>query len=430
MAAPTSQTDSPRNAWRQATPGHSNWTRTARAGNPNKYFMVSVDTHGIEPMDFLAKRIEKQYLDRIPRVTVDEDGAEWMVTEGIQPMLVKPGRDAVKHLIAREAYEEPDYFQPYTSRMEAEDRLRYRAGVDLAQRVQDAETDGVDAEIIFPNKGLLCFSTPDPVFQQAMFRVWNRWAKETFASHWDRFMPMAVIAPGDLEGAMAEVRWAADQGFKGLTLPNKPIFGPSKPNELQYNDKHFDPLWSLIAEVDLPMTFHVSTGRDPRGVSGLGGAVINYVCHSMPTVMEPLVNLISSGVFERHPSLKAGSIEGGIGWVPWMLEAMDYSFQAHHMWVRPVMPELPSFYYRRNCFSAFMEDHITLPRAEELGIIDNLMWSNDYPHHEGSWPHSAESIERQMNCLSESSRAKILGLNAARVFKLKVPERERLSSKS
>src|SRR5262245_2282679 len=146
MAVLTLQTDSPRNAWRQMTPGHSNWTRTARAGDPNKYFMVSVDTHGIEPTDFLAKRIEKQYLDRIPRVTVDEDGAEWMVTEGIQPMLVKPGRDAVKHLIAREAYEEPDYFQPYTSRMEAEDRLRYRAGVDVTQRVRDAEADGVDAE--------------------------------------------------------------------------------------------------------------------------------------------------------------------------------------------------------------------------------------------------------------------------------------------
>lgn len=415
------QAESSRNAWRQVTPGHTGWARSARSGASSKYYMVSVDTHGIEPLDFLSSRIEKQYLSRIPRVEIDDDGAEWMITEGIQRMLVKPGRDTVKYLIEREADEEPDYFQPYTSRMDAEDRLRYRASGDVQQRVRDADADGVDAEIIFPNKGLLCFTTSDPVFQQAMFRVWNRWAQENFADHWHRFMPMAVIAPGDLAGAMAEVKWAAEQGFKGLTLPNKPIFGPPTPGELQYNDKHFDPLWSLIAEVDLPITFHVSTGRDPRGVTGLGGAVINYVCHSMPTVMEPLVNLIGSGVFERHPHLKAGSIEGGIGWVPWMLEAMDYSFQAHHMWVRPVMPELPSFYYRRNCFSAFMEDHVTLPRAEELGIVDNLMWSNDYPHHEGSWPHSAESIERQLGCVSETNRAKILGLNAARVFKLKVP---------
>jgi predicted TIM-barrel fold metal-dependent hydrolase len=387
--------------------------------------MVSVDTHGVEPLDFLEKRIEKQYLHRIPRVEIDEDGAQWLITEGIQPMLVKPGRNAQKHLLAREAFEEPDYFQPYTSRMEPEDQLRYRAGADLQQRVRDAEADGVDAEIIFPNKGLLCFATSDPAFQQAMFRAWNRWARENFADYWERFVPMAVIASGHLEGALAEVEWAAEQGFKGLTLPNKPIFGPIKTGELQYNDKSFEPLWSLIEEVDLPITFHVSTGRDPRAVTGLGGAVINYVCHSMPTVMDPLVNLISSGAFERHPKLKAGSIEGGIGWVPWMLEAMDYSFQAHHMWVRPVMPELPSFYYRRNCFSAFMEDHVTLPRAEELNLVDNLMWSNDYPHHEGSWPHSAESIERQMGCLSEASRAKILGLNAAWVFKLEVPREKR-----
>ena len=80
------------------------------------------------------------------------------------------------------------------------------------------------------------------------------------------------------------------------------------------------------------------------------------------------------------------------------------------------------FYYRRNCFSAFMEDHVTLPRAEELRIVDNLMWSNDYPHHEGSWPHSAESIERQLGCVSEINRAKILGLNAAQYLSSTFPQ--------
>ena len=138
--------------------------------------------------------------------------------------------------------------------------------------------------------------------------------------------------------------------------------------------------------------------------------------------MDPLVHLISSGVFERHPTLKAGSIEGGIGWVPWMVETLDYAHQVHHMWVRPVLPEPPSFYYRRNCFSAFMNDRSTLLLAEELNLVENFMWSNDYPHHEGSWPYSAASIERQMDTLSEVSREKILGLNAARVFKLEVPE--------
>ena len=56
--------------------------------------------------------------------------------------------------------------------------------------------------------------------------------------------------------------------------------------------------------------------------------------------------------------------------------------------------------------------------AEEYDIVDNLLWANDYPHHEGSWPHSAEAIERTLgNHLSETSRAKMLGLNAARIFR-------------
>jgi predicted TIM-barrel fold metal-dependent hydrolase len=229
---------------------------------------------------------------------------------------------------------------------------------------------------------------------------------------------MALIASGDHDGAMAEVRWAAEHGFRGLCLGNTPVYGPNEPGKLQYNDPVFEPLWSLIEETGLVVTFHVSTGKDPRAVGGNGGAIINYVCHSMETTIEPLVQLITSGVIERHPGLRAGLVESGIGFVPWLLETMDYAYKAHHFWVRPVIPDLPSEYFRRNCFATFQEDHVGLRNVEELGLVDNLMWANDYPHHEGSWPHSAASIERQMGHLSDDSRAKILGLNAARVFGL------------
>jgi predicted TIM-barrel fold metal-dependent hydrolase len=185
---------------------------------------------------------------------------------------------------------------------------------------------------------------------------------------------------------------------------------------LEYNDPAFEKFWAFAEEIRMPITFHVSTGRDPRAVGGNGGAIINYVCHSMETTIEPLVQLITSGVFERHPDLQAGIVESGIGFVPWLLETMDYAYKAHHFWVRPVIPELPSAYFRRNCFATFQEDHVGLESAEQHGVVDNLMWANDYPHHEGSWPHSAASIERQMACLCDESRAKILGLNAARVF--------------
>jgi len=102
---------------------------------------------------------------------------------------------------------------------------------------------------------------------------------------------------------------------------------------------------------------------------------------------------------------------------------MDEAYRKHHMWAFPKLDLLPSEYYRRQGFSSFQEDATGLALAEPLDLADNFLWANDYPHHEGSWPHSAAAIERQMSHLSEESRAKILGLNAARLFRIEVPRR-------
>jgi predicted TIM-barrel fold metal-dependent hydrolase len=414
-------TESPRNAWRLETPGAADWPRTARPGDPDKYLMISADCHAQEPGNYLAEYIEPEYLPRIPRIERREDGSEWMITEGNRPQLVKRGTRAGT-VQERQTFEKAEHDRQYQDRMEPEDVLRNRTGHTLEERLADQAADGIDIELIFPNKGLLCWATPDPVFAAAMCRAWNRWAYDWFggADGWNdgRTRPLACIATGSIELAMAEAKWAAEHDFVGLCLGNSPVYGPKQWGNLEYNDPAFEPFWAQVADDDLPITFHVSTGRDPRAVGGNGGAIINYVCHSMETTIEPIVQLITSGVFERHPTLRAGIVESGIGFVPWLLETMDYAYKAHHFWVRPVIPELPSEYFRRHCFATFQEDHVGLAVAEQFDIVDNLMWANDYPHHEGSWPHSAESIERQMAHLTDESRAKILGLNAKRVFKL------------
>jgi len=421
----SSETQAPpsRNAWRLETPGTPDWPRSARPGAANKYFMVSADSHACEPPKYLAERIEPEYRERLPRVETREDGSRFIVSEGGRPQLVRPGRDwKKKHQVqAQESFEKSSMAMPYTSRMEEEDLARGQAGAGIENRDRDNAEDGIDTEIIFANKGMLCYATPDPVFAMAMCRAWNRWALDEFETAFDRMLPMAMVCPGDLEGTAAEIEWAAEHGFKGILLPNKPIYGPTQAGDLMYNDPSFEGLWSQIEEVGLPVTLHVSTGRDPRAVSGNGGAIINYVSHSMETTIEPLVQIISSGVLERHPGIQVGTVESGIGWLPWMLETMDHAFRAHHMWVRPVLPRLPSDYYRSNCFSTFQIDPAGLDLIEERGLVDNVMWANDYPHHEGTWPHSAAAIERTMGGLHEDTREKILGLNAARVFGIKVP---------
>jgi predicted TIM-barrel fold metal-dependent hydrolase len=390
------------NLWRTETPGHEGWQHTARADDPKKYFILSTDAHVNEPANLWVERIEPQYRERLPRMYVDENGVRWRVSEGHRPDRIRD------------------------QNLEGEDDTRAKAGADLEQRLQDMAYDGIDVEILFPNKGLSMWATPDPQFAMAQCRVYNDWVWETYAPYKEKMIPIACLATGDLEGTLAEIERVAKMGFRLLTLPCKPIWGAHNVEHPNYNLPLFDPMWALIQEANLPITFHVSTGRDPRASRGNGGAVINYVTHSLSPTIEPVANLCASGVFERFPGLKFATVEAGIGWVPWLLDAMDEAYLKHHFWVRPKLQGLPSDYYRAHGFATFQEDRAGLELAVTYDLVDNFMWANDYPHHEGTWPHSAEAIERTMGMLNDAQRAKVVGLNAARFLGIEVPEHQRL----
>lgn len=405
----------PNNLWRRETPGAAGWSRSARPGAPNKYFMFSADCHVQEPADFLAG-IEPEFRERIPRMETRPDGSQYLITEGNRPQRVRgPTGSASQPGM-------PGVGAATLGLADEEDKLRNASGKTVAERLADHDADGVDVELIYPNRGLLNWATPDPVFAMAMCRQWNRWVAGFCGEHMrgeaPRLLPAANIAAGDQAGAIKEIAWAADNGFRAVCLSNSVIYGPKRFGELEYNDPSFDPMWALLQETGMVVTFHVSTGRDPRAVGGNGGAIINYACHSMETTIEPLVQMIASGVFERFPKLHAGLVESGIGFIPWLMETLDHAAKAHHFWVRPKLKLMPSEYFRRNCFATFQDDAAGLKMAEVYDITDNLLWANDYPHHEGSWPHSAETIERTMGHLSDASRGKILGENGARLFKL------------
>jgi predicted TIM-barrel fold metal-dependent hydrolase len=388
------------NVWRLETPGAEGWARSARPDSADKFFMVSADGHVQEPRGFLSARVPKEYHDRLPGVVIDAKGEQFQKTEGFRQAKL-------------------NWVEPF----QGHEKLRNESGRTPEERIADLALDGVDAEVLFPNKGLVVWATKDAQFAHVMCRAWNDWAWETFGPYNDRLAPMACVSPAALDETIAEIQRCAALGFRGLCLPCKPVFGPPDVDDLNYNLREFEPLWDCIEDVDLPITFHVSTGRDPRTARSNGGAVINYTIHSLAPTMEPLVNICASGVAERHPKLRFGAIEAGIGWVPWMLEAMDEAYRKHHMWVRPKLEGLPSDYFHRQGFSSFQEDKAGLDLARSHGLIDNFLWANDFPHHEGSWPYSAQAIERTMGGLDDAERAKILGLNSARLFRFPVPER-------
>jgi predicted TIM-barrel fold metal-dependent hydrolase len=395
------------NRWRTDSPKVSGWGRSVRPG-ANKYFMVSSDTHLAPPAKLFFERIDAKFRDRLPRVEV-RDGAKYLVMEGLRPARIN----------------EPQ--------MLGEDLLRSQAGGAIHQtkeevtglaRIAHQDLDGVDAEVIFPNgAAILMWGSSDPEFVTAQCRIWNDWAWETCSPYKHRMAPTAALATADIEGSIAEIARVAKMGYKVLTLPCKPIWGPEDSSHTNYNLPIYDPLWAAICDHDLAVTFHIGTSKDPRTARGNGGAVINFVVHATSPAMEPLTNLCASGVFDRFPRLRVAIIEADAGWIPWLLQKMDEGYLKHHFWVHPRLKCLPSEYFRSNCFASFGEDKSAIIQVEEFGLENNLMWANDYPHHEGSWPHSAEAIERTLgNRVSEQTRAKLLGLNAARCFGFEVPD--------
>ena len=392
----------PENQWRVQTPGSASWAKSPRPGDGRKkYFMITVDTHLMPPPSMFKERIEKKYVDRLPRIEV-RDGVKYLVQEGLR-----------SDRVADIAYV-------------GEDDLRTKSSAampSIVDRLADQKIDGIDGEILFPNGGaLLMFGSPDIDFVMAQCRVWNDWQWEYVHPHQKVSKPIACVATADVGLAVEEIKRCAKMGYEIVMIPNKPIFGPANHAHPNYNLPMFDPIWAAIQDTDMALTFHVSTGSDPRTARGNGGAVINYCVHSMAPTMEPVVNICASGVIERFPKLRFATIEANGGWVPWLLDRMDEAYHAHHFWVRPKLKNLPSDYFRSNGAASIGEDRAALLLIDEYNLENNFMWANDFPHHEGSWPHSAEAIERTMGKLTETARAKVLGLNAARIFKFEVPK--------
>ncbi len=406
-------------AWRKETPGHEGWARTVRPEESNRYYVISADCHAIEPKNWMDGYISSEVRDQLrQRRSKRDKEMDQERAEG-----VREPKDVEAAEKKRQESSVPDHLLD-RNKMAGEDLERFLSGRYPDKRVSDNARDGVDAEIIFPGAAFLAaqVANDDPQLAMRFCEGWNNWARDWYADHWDVQFPMAFITTADVEAAVTEIERVAELGFKGVCLPNKPVFGPQPPRERNYNLPEFDPIWAALQDTNMPATFHVSTGRSPTTTRGPGGAVANYVSHCCTTNIEPLVLMCASGICERFPNLRFAVVESGIGWVSWSLEAMDEAYRKHHMWAKPKLPELPSYYFRRQGYATFGEDRSGLAVAAEFDLVDNFCWASDYPHPEGSWPHSPEAIERQMQRLNDSERAKILGENAARLLGIEIPK--------
>ncbi len=302
---------------------------------------------------------------------------------------------------------------------------------DLDIRSRDQNSQGVVGEVIFPNtvppfyeKSIVTARPPAPADYEltlAGIRAHNRWLKDFCAEDPDRRAGIGLILPNDFDEAIRDIEYIAKAGLRGGVLL------PLIPPDCTWLKPLFDPSWdrifAAIQDHDLVMNQHSGQGSPDYGSSMVGEALwvteVTYYCQA------GFRHLIMSGVFEKFPKLKYVLTESGCAWAPALLAQMD---RIHRGMVAGAIGELnygdqewvlkesPSFYAGQNCwYGASFPSKADLGGIEQIGV-DRVMWGNDYPHYEGTFPYNLESLRLTFDDVPEAHRRKLLGLNAAGVY--------------
>ncbi|HVB80275.1 MAG TPA: amidohydrolase family protein [Candidatus Binataceae bacterium] len=365
----------------------------------------------LEPPDCYVKRIDKRYREQAPRVVYDQRVGDIFVIWGID----KP----VPLALFSAAGVDPSSVSEKSPRFED----LPRAGWDPEARLAAQDRDGVAAEILYPSAGMLICKHPDVDYRQACFRAYNRWIAEYCAVHADRLIGVGNVSMRTARDSIAEAREIKQLGLKGIMLPGYPA-------EEDYDSRQYDPFWEACVDLGLPVTFHHLPGsRDPNQktdtIYGNSNRGVNSKLNSWMNLIRGNQDLIAmftfGGVFERHPKLKLVCAEADAGWMPHFMYRMDYAYDHHrHHLQTELLSKAPSDYFRENVYVTFQDDLIALRQAR-LCNIRRLMWANDYPHFDSTWPHSREVIKEQMAELTDEEKGLILHDNLAACYGLSKP---------
>jgi len=371
--------------------------------------VISADTHIQENADTWA-RIPEALRPFAPSAEEHVNGTYTQVLEG-------------RTIEFTEEYSDP----------EKEFRTDPSGGVDLEHRRLDMSREGVDAHVIFPNDGLALGIGDAPAeYRSAHARAYNDWVTEVVAADARRFKPVGIVPTDDLESAMAETEHCLELGFSSVGVP---AVVPYRPYFLPY----WEPLWAQIEEAGLLLNFHIFTGNLAFGADfawvhhmsqsdfdvakrdraaneatferegGLSAAVLG-----LASGMSPISHLIGSGAFDRHPDLRFIVTEAESGWLAWFLHQMDVMHDRFNGFGVGLSLK-PSEYFERQGAATFTDDPVAIASLSTIGS-ERLLWSNDYPHTEGTFPYSRPVIDSIHRDLSNGDAENVLSGNAARLY--------------
>jgi predicted TIM-barrel fold metal-dependent hydrolase len=354
-----------------------------------KIWANSGDSHWIEQPDFWHQHLPRALADRMPRSEKDADGQfETIHVDGqsfrrrLPTVYRNKGKDGLS--------------------MAEESSARAPGAGNPKLRLADLDQEGVWGELIFASIGMWQFMIRDPELAREGTRVQNDWTASEIAGVSKRMVPTAGISLLDIDDAVEEVQRAAGMGFRAIALPVDP---PKSCDQFGFDS--WEPLWAVCEEAGVAVAFHIGTGdlADIAPHRGPGAMVQNYVEQSYGG-QRATMRMVSSGALDRHPNLKLIVAEGGASWVPFVGDRMNEGYRQHHGWVRPKLSRLPKDILFDQVYTSFMHDVSAVSTFMSSGY-KNIMWGSDYPHVEGTYGHTQETLHELFDDVPDDVRYRI-----------------------
>ena len=376
--------------------------------------IIDVDTHISEWEDLWTSRAPAKFKDLVPRI-VDADTPErrWVIGEDI---LIRD-RGAASALL-------PDGSKPrdmgFWNRTNAE---VHPSSYDVRARLRMMDEQGIHAQIAYPN--ILGFSgqkaqKADAALRLLSMQIFNDAMAQVQRDSGERIFPMIMLPWWDLDESLAEAERCVEMGMRGINWnPDTHTAGlPSMANP------YWDPLWDMCVANGLPVNFHIGASDGPMQWFGemrlpeLGpnhslasGSVLTFIGN-----LRVMTNILASRMLEKHPELKIVSVESGSGWVPYLLEALEY--MASEVGADFATP--PSEVFRRQIYTcSFFERKNFVDTVRQVGA-DNIMFETDFPHPACLYPDALDYLSDAIAELTEEERFKIFSGNAAKLYNIDI----------
>ena len=282
---------------------------------------------------------------------------------------------------------------------------------DPLERLKVMDAEGLDRAVFFPSLYLLSGDITDPEIAAASARAYNNWMADFVATDRQRLYGIGVCPLQGVDEAVTEVERIATLGLSGIT------FRPERYNGLELYSQEMDRVWSAAESADLSVGIHGSFGSRMPSLARTrytNQFYVHMVCHPFEQ-MAAVMEILASGVLDRHPRLRVGFFESGLGWLPYWLDRLDdHKHTMGHL--MPDMKRRPSEIWSEQCFVTMEAgEGDALAQLVDLGLGHTVVWGSDYPHYDCTYPGALRELDATLGRLDRPGlRGEILEANARR----------------